>query len=290
MTGSGMTATLRPQPLDDRLSKRNFDALSKFIYTYSGIKMPVNKTTMLEGRLRRRLRVTGISTFDAYCDYLFNHGGIESEAIYLIDVVTTNKTDFFREPKHFDYMREHALADLVQQFPERRLRIWSSACSTGAEPYTLAMVLSEFLQAHAPERDYFVLATDLSTDVLERAQKGIYPSEMMSPVPSEMMRRYVMRAANAQRHDVRITPRLRQKIGFARLNLMDKSYAVGDPMHMIFCRNVLIYFDKETQLQVLSRLCDCLLPGGYLFIGHSETVTGFNLPIRQVANTIFKRI
>jgi chemotaxis protein methyltransferase CheR len=278
------------QPLDDRLSKRNFDALSKFIYTYSGIKMPLNKTTMLEGRLRRRLRVTGIATFDAYCDYLFNKGGIDSEAIYLIDVVTTNKTDFFREPKHFDYMRDHALADILRNFSDRRLRVWSSACSTGAEPYTLAMVLSEYLRAQAPDRDYFILATDLSTDVLEKAQKGIYSSDLLSPVPTDMMRRYVMRAANAQRQEMRISPKLRQKIGFARLNLMDQSYPVGEPMHMIFCRNVLIYFDKETQQKVLSRLCECLLPGGYLFIGHSETVTGFDLPIRQVANTVFKRI
>ncbi|AYD03204.1 protein-glutamate O-methyltransferase CheR [Neorhizobium sp. NCHU2750] len=290
MTGPGVNVALRPQPLDDRLSKRNFDALSKFIYGYSGIKMPLNKTTMLEGRLRRRLRVTGIATFDAYCDYLFNQGGIDKEAIYLIDVVTTNKTDFFREPKHFDYMWDHALGDILRQFSDRRIRVWSSACSTGAEPYTLAMILSDYFQSHAPERDYFVLATDLSTDVLEKAQKGIYPSDMLSPVPSEMMRKYVMRATNAHRHDMRISPKLRQKVGFARLNLMDPSYPVGDQMHIIFCRNVLIYFDKETQQKVLSRLCDCLKPGGYLFIGHSETVSGFNLPIRQVANTVFKRV
>lgn len=284
------TTAAKSQPLDDRLSKRNFEALSKFIYRYSGIKMPLNKATMLEGRLRRRLRVTGIATFDDYCDYLFNQGGIDSEAIYLIDVVTTNKTDFFREPKHFDYMNEHALADITRQFSERRLRIWSSACSTGAEPYTLAMVLSEFTRVQAPDRDYFILATDLSTDVLQKAQKGIYASEMMTPVPQDMMRRYVMRAANSQRQEMRVSPALRQKVGFARLNLMDEKYPVGDPMHMIFCRNVLIYFDKQTQNKVLTRLCDNLAPGGYLFIGHSETVTGLDLPIRQVANTIFKRI
>lgn len=285
-----MSAALKTQPLDDRLSKRNFEALSKFIYSYSGIKMPLSKSTMLEGRLRRRLRVTGIPTFDDYCDYLFNQGGIEREAIYLIDVVTTNKTDFFREPKHFDYMRDVALGDILRQFSERRLRIWSSACSTGAEPYTLAMVMSDFLQSKAPDRDYFILATDLSTDVLQKAQKGIYSSDMMAPVPSEMMRRYVMQATNAHRQEMRVSPMLRQKVGFARMNLMDAKYPIGDPMHIIFCRNVLIYFDKQTQSQVLTRLCNNLAPGGYLFIGHSETVSGFDLPIRQVANTIFKRI
>ncbi|MNL21081.1 Chemotaxis protein methyltransferase [compost metagenome] len=252
--------------------------------------MPLSKSTMLEGRLRRRLRVTGIATFDDYCDYLFNQGGIEREAIYLIDAVTTNKTDFFREPKHFDYMRDVALGDIVRQFSERRLRIWSSACSTGAEPYTLAMVMSDYLQSQAPDRDYFILATDLSTDVLQKAQKGIYSSDMMAPVPPDMMRRYVMRATNAHRQEMRVAPMLRQKVGFARMNLMDAKYPIGDPMHIIFCRNVLIYFDKQTQQQVLTRLCNSLVPGGYLFIGHSETVSGFDLPIRQVANTIFKRI
>lgn len=290
MTDPSVNAALKTQPLDDQLSKRNFEALSKFIYSYSGIKMPLSKSTMLEGRLRRRLRVTGIATFDDYCDYLFNQGGIEREAIYLIDAVTTNKTDFFREPKHFDYMRDVALGDIVRQFSERRLRIWSSACSTGAEPYTLAMVMSDYLQSQAPDRDYFILATDLSTDVLQKAQKGIYSSDMMAPVPPDMMRRYVMRAANAHRQEMRVAPMLRQKVGFARMNLMDAKYPIGDPMHIIFCRNVLIYFDKQTQSQVLTRLCNSLVPGGYLFIGHSETVSGFDLPIRQVANTIFKRI
>ncbi|MGA1830980.1 CheR family methyltransferase [Rhizobium wenxiniae] len=290
MTDPSVSVALKTQPLDDRLSKRNFEALSKFIYSYSGIKMPLSKSTMLEGRLRRRLRVTGIATFDDYCDYLFNHDGIEREAIYLIDAVTTNKTDFFREPKHFDYMRDVALGDIVRQFSERRLRIWSSACSTGAEPYTLAMVMSDYLQSQAQDRDYFILATDLSTDVLQKAQKGIYSSDMMAPVPPDMMRRYVMRATNAHRQEMRVAPMLRQKVGFARMNLMDAKYPIGDPMHIIFCRNVLIYFDKQTQSQVLTRLCNSLVPGGYLFIGHSETVSGFDLPIRQVANTIFKRI
>jgi chemotaxis protein methyltransferase CheR len=278
------------QPLDDRLSRRNFDMLSKYIYDYSGIKMPANKMTMLEGRLRRRLRVTGATSFDTYCDYLFKQGGLETEDIYLIDAVTTNKTDFFREPKHFEYMTKMALPDIVASGTDRRIRTWSSACSTGAEPYTMAMVISEYLAASAPDRDYFVLATDLSTDVLQKAKRGIYQKELLQPVPADMMRKYVMRSADQKRADMRITPKLRSKVGFARLNLMDEKYPVGDPMHIIFCRNVLIYFDKPTQQHVLSRLCDCLAPGGYLFIGHSESVTGLNLPVTQVANTVFKRM
>lgn len=283
-----MGAALRAQATEEGLTSRNFDALSRYIYDYSGIKMPVTKLTMLEGRLRRRLRATGIANFNDYCDYLFKHGGIDKEAIFLIDAVTTNKTDFFREPKHFDYMAQIALPELVAA-GHKRLRLWSAACSIGAEPYTMAMVMQDFIE-DTSGLDYRILATDLSTDVLQAARRGVYPRDMVLPVPADMQRRHVMASRHAGRSEVRIHPRLRSTVGFARLNLMDSAYKVGDPMHMIFCRNVLIYFDKPTQAKVLSRLCDCLLPGGLLYVGHSETVTGITLPVRQVANTIFKKL
>ena len=283
-----MGAALRAQSGEDGLSSRNFEALSRYIYDYSGIKMPITKLTMLEGRLRRRLRATGIPSFNAYCDYLFKHGGIEKEAIFLIDAVTTNKTDFFREPKHFEFMERTGLPELVAA-GHKRLRLWSAACSIGAEPYTMAMVMQDFADATSGV-DYRILATDLSTDVLAAARRGVYPRDMVQPVPADLQRRHVMVSRDAARGEVRIHPRLRSTIGFARMNLMDNAYKVGEPMHMIFCRNVLIYFDKPTQAKVLTRLCDCLVPGGFLYVGHSETVTGIPLPVRQVANTVFKKI
>lgn len=272
----------------DRISKRNFDKLARFIYDYSGIKMPPTKLTMLEGRLRRRLRATHHSSFDDYCDYLFNQGGLEQETIHLIDVVTTNKTDFFREAKHFDFMQAVALPAIAES-GVRTVRTWSSACSTGAEPYSIAMVLSEFTEARS-DLSYNILATDLSTDVLLTARKGIYPEDLVSPVPRDLQRKYVMTAKEPGRREVRIVPRLRSRVGFARLNLMDEKYEVGDAMHIIFCRNVLIYFDKQTQAGVLNRLCNCLAKGGYMFIGHSESIAGFDLPLKQVSNTVFRRI
>jgi chemotaxis protein methyltransferase CheR len=283
-----MSAAMKAPSFDDRLSKRNFEALSRYIYDYSGIKMPITKITMLEGRLRRRLRATGIGTLDAYCEYLFKQNGLATESTYLIDAVTTNKTDFFREPKHFEYVEQVVLPEMLAA-GHKKLRVWSSACSTGAEPYTMAMVLQEFASANR-EVDYRILATDLSTDVLQAAQRGVYPRDMVAPVPKSIQQKYVMVARERGRTDVRISARLRSKVGFARLNLMDDSYPVGDPMHMIFCRNVLIYFDKVTQAKVLTRLCDCLMPGGYLFVGHSESVTGIPLPVKQVANTVFRKI
>ncbi|ARM89894.1 methyl-accepting chemotaxis protein O-methyltransferase 2 [Rhizobium sp. CIAT894] len=281
-------AAVETQLPGDRISKRNFEKLARFIYDYSGIKMPPTKLTMLEGRLRRRLRATNHSTFDDYCDFLFNHDGLAQETIYLIDVVTTNKTDFFREAKHFDYLQSAALPAIASS-GVRTIRTWSSACSTGAEPYTMAMVLAEFTEGRN-DVSYSVLATDLSTDVLQTARRGIYPEDLIAPVPRDLQRKYVLTAKQPDRREVRITPKLRSKIGFARMNLMDEKYSIGEPMHVIFCRNVLIYFDKQTQAGVLNRLCDCLAKGGYMFIGHSESITGFDLPLKQVSNTVFQRI
>ncbi len=272
----------------DQLSAKNFRRLSAFVSSYSGIKMPAGKQTMLEGRLRRRLRATGFDSLDAYCTYLFESGGIETEVVALIDAVTTNKTDFFREPKHFEYLRSHVLPGLVRS-GRTSLRLWSAACSVGAEPYTMAMVLADFAE-HSRPLDYFILATDLSTDVLTAARKGVYHANMLAPVPADYMQRFVKRSNDPRSDLVRISPALRSKVGFARMNFMDDTYPVGEPMDIIFCRNVLIYFDKATQAKVLTRLCDCLAPGGHLLIGHSESITGFNLPVRTVANTIFQKV
>ncbi|MGN8000663.1 CheR family methyltransferase [Sphingomonas sp. 22176] len=271
----------------DTLSARNFARLASYVYEAAGIKLPDPKKMMVEGRLRRRLQAVGIDTLDAYCDALFAGTLAAAEIPLLINAVTTNKTDFFREPGHFDFMVETALPALIGQ-GARTLRVWSAACSTGPEPYTLAMVLDD----HAARRGGFtfgILATDIDTDVLATARKGIYPAEMLAPVPAALHRAYVRLPTDPCRREVRIAPALRSTIDFARLNLMDDSYPVGAPMHLIFCRNVLIYFDKPTQRAVLTRLLDCLAPNGYLFLGHSESIHGMGLPLRPVGNTVFQR-
>jgi len=285
---SAALALRDPSPVGDQISARNFERLARYIYDYSGIKMPSSKRTMLEGRLRRRLRHTGLPTFDAYCDYLFKDDGLEAESVHLIDAVTTNKTDFFREPKHFEYMAAKVLPEF-QAAGVRRIRAWSAACSTGAEPYTMAMVMQDFADRHGGP-DHQIVGTDLSTDVLEAAHRGVYASEMVGPVPADMKRRWVMAARDPKRREVRIHPDLRASLTLARLNLMDDSYAaVGDPFDIIMCRNVMIYFDKPTQARVLKRLCERLKRGGYLFIGHSESITGVDLPLVTVANTVFRK-
>jgi chemotaxis protein methyltransferase CheR len=280
-------AALEARPNEQQLSSRNFNRLAEFIHGYSGIKMPPNKRTMLEGRLRRRMRATGIGNVNDYCRHLFEDDGITAEAVHLIDAVTTNKTEFFREPAHFDFLASKGLPALAAT-GRREIKVWSAACSTGAEPYTLAMVLDEFCQEH-PRLDYSILATDICTEVLDEALRGVFSEAMIAPVAMERRQRYLMRAKDRSRHQVRITPALRSKLAFARLNLMDEAYPVETDMDMVFCRNILIYFDKPTQTKVLTRLCDHLRPGGYLFLGHSESIVGIDLPVRQIANTVFQK-
>ena len=272
----------------DALQTRDFDRISAYVYKECGIKLPPAKITMIEGRLRRRVRATGLSSLSAYCSWLFDGNHLEDEREHLLNAVTTNKTDFFREPKHFDYLMGTVMPHLRDQ-GQRRVRVWSAACSTGAEPYTLAMLLDAFA-ADKGGPDYGILATDLDSEVLRTARRGIYPAALLDPVPTVLRKRYVMSASDPKRDEMRIVPALRSSIGFAQMNLMDERYPVGDPMDIIFCRNVLIYFDKPTQEKVVRRLADCLRPGGWLFLGHSESITGFDLPLKTVSNTVFQRI
>ncbi len=287
---SAAALQLEPAPAPpggDQLNPKNFKRLAELIHGYSGIKMPTNKRTMLEGRLRRRMRATQIATLNDYCRYLFEDDGLESEIVHLIDAVTTNKTEFFREPAHFQFLQSRALPAIARA-GRRTIKAWSAACSTGAEPYTLAMVLEENRRS-GKRQDYSILCTDLCTQVLAQAVAGMFPEAMIEPVEMELRRRYVMRARDATRGLVRMAPELRAQLSFARLNLMDEAYPVESDMDLIFCRNILIYFDKPTQSKVLRRLCDHLRPGGYLFLGHSESIVGIDLPVDQIANTVFQR-
>ena len=274
----------------DGLARRDYERLGRFIQAYSGIKMPPNKVTMLEGRLRRRLRATGHASFADYCRYLFEQDGLENETVHLIDAVTTNKTEFFREPDHFRLLEQKILPTLIaEKHGSRPLKFWSSASSTGAEPYTLAMILAE-ARGQYPNLRTTILATDICTEVLQTAVLGIYPEAMMAPVPAALRQRYVLRAKDPRSGLTRIVPELRSQVQYARLNLMDTTYPIDHDLDVIFCRNILIYFDKQTQAAVLARLCDHLRPGGYLFMGHSETLAGFTLPLQLVGPTVFRRL
>jgi chemotaxis methyl-accepting protein methylase len=274
--------------VDEHLSDRHFRSLAELISTQVGIQLPEVKRTMVEGRLRRRVRALGLPDLAAYGRHLFENGGLDAEMTCLIDCVTTNKTDFFREPAHFEFLRDKAIPALVDgRRGPARLKLWSAACSIGAEAYTMAMVLHD-IAARRPSLDFAILGTDISTDVLHQAEKAIYPAEMVEPVPVTFRERYLMQARNPRRQEVRIVPELRRRASFRRLNLMDASYPFDRDVDVIFCRNVLIYFDKPTQRAVLGRLAGHLRPGGYLVVGHSESMSGAgDLGLKQVLPTVF---
>jgi len=169
-----------------------------------------------------------------------------------------------------------------------KINVWSTACSTGEEPYTLAMVLSEFAQSFPCFR-FHIVASDISTRALEKAKCGIYDHEAVEPVPMALRKKYLLRGKDDRKGMVRIAPELRALVSFQRINLMEQDYRIGEWMSIIFCRNVLIYFDKQTQEKVLCSLCRTLIPGGYLFTGHSETLQGLKLPLTSVAATVYRR-
>jgi chemotaxis protein methyltransferase CheR len=271
------------------LSAADFDRLATFIHQTTGIKLPPSKRTMVEGRLRRRATATGAECLSSYCQHVFEAGEDGPEIVHLIDAITTNKTDFFREPDHFQILQQTVLPALAAS--KRRAKFWSAACSTGAEPYTLAMVASEFIQSRqaASMAPPAILATDLCTTVLAAAQLGIYPADMAAPIPPALRQRHLLRARDRNSGLVRIVPSLRRTVRFGRLNLMSPSYDVDRDFDVIFCRNVLIYFDRAGQAAVLKRLCDHLRPGGILAVGHAETLHGLDLPLTAIGHTMFRR-
>lgn len=271
------------------MSHGEFAHFSEFIYGECGIKMPPSKKTMLEARLQKRLRRLGIGSFSDYAHYLASREGIENELVHLIDVVTTNKTDFFREPAHFEFLTDSVIPTLTADgaLSHRGFRVWSAGCSSGEEPYTMAMVLAEYGSQHHGF-SFGILATDICTTVLETAHMAVYEEEKVEPVPLAMKRKYLLRGKGDHKGLVRIAPEFRGLVKFRRLNFMDDNFGMRESFDVIFCRNVIIYFDRVTQERLINKFCRHLVPGGYLFMGHSETLNGLDVPLVQVASTVYR--
>ncbi|MBI5015733.1 MAG: chemotaxis protein CheR [Deltaproteobacteria bacterium] len=273
-----------------RLAPRDFARLAAFIEGHCGIRMPPGKKVMVESRLRRRLREVRLASFGAYCDHVLGSPEGEVEVVHLIDAITTNKTDFFREPQHFEYLVKAALPTLMRDEGSgirRELMVWSAGCSSGEEPYTLAMVLAEVAQRLAGFR-YLILATDICTKVLGAARAATYDEDRIAPVPLDLRRRYLLRNRDRAKRLVRIVPELRSLVRFRRLNFLDDDFGLRERIDVVFCRNVFIYFDRPTQQAVLRRFCRHLVPGGYVFLGHSETINGLDVPLVPVAPTVYR--
>jgi len=272
------------------LTQQEFDQLSSFIYRESGIKMPPVKKIMLQSRLHKRLRELSMTNFKEYIDYLFSKEGFNNEIIHMLDVVSTNKTDFFREQVHFDFLNEVVLPEMIgprNTFPH--IKIWSAGSSTGEEAYTIAIVLSEFAEKH-PRFDFSIIGTDISTQALQKAIDAIYKEERVHGIPMNIKKKYFLRSKDRTNPTVRIVAALRAKVKFGRLNFMDSYYNLNETFDVIFCRNVIIYFDRATQENVINKLCAKLRPGGYFFLGHSESIMNMNVPLKQLKPTIFQRV
>lgn len=272
-----------------KMSKAEFDKLSSFIYQNYGINLPDFKITLLESRLQKRLRVLNINSFKEYIK-LVTTKGEHAEVVQMMNVVSTNKTDFFRESDHFDYISKHILPLYADNGYGKELKIWSAASSSGEEVYTLAIMLHEFMRLNNTTIKYHILGTDISTDVLEKAHRGIYDESRIAALPIELKKRYFLKSKDRQKPQVRVTKELRQHITFKRYNLMSEGFPSSDDFDIIFCRNVLIYFDKASQARIINKLCEKIPTGKYLFLGHSESIIGVGAPLKQLAHTSYQKI
>lgn len=276
---------MSPPPLSDR----DFGQICELIYEKSRIHLDARKRELVVARLGKRLRATGIPTYRAYCDLLRSPAGAREIASF-VDVISTNHTFFYREKKHFEFLTHKVLPDFgvgAWSRHETALRCWSAACSSGEEPYTLAIEFARYAEAN-PRFLWEIDASDISTAVLEKARQGIYDGGRAG-LPPELLRRYFQRGVGTYDGRVRVKPELRNRIRWHHLNLFQESFPFAQPFHVIFCRNVMIYFDQPSQQQLVDRLCRCLVPGGYLMIGHSESLTNIRTPLQTVCPATYRK-
>lgn len=275
------------------ISDREYQALSKLLTGRYGIKLPDQKRVMFQSRLQSRLRELQIDSFKTYCDYILEPENTEPELEKMISFVSTNKTEFFREDQHFKFLEEVVLPAIAKQmkpYEEQVLNCWSAGCSRGQEAFSMAMIIDFFCQQYAPNLDYFIHGTDVSEKVLNIAQRGVYPFLESERIPQHFLKEYILKSKDHSNPRIKINKALRSKIQFQYGNLMDEDYAFKTEFQIIFIRNTLIYFDTETQTAILKKILSYLVLGGYLFIGHSESLINRDLPIQIIAPSIYQKI
>lgn len=284
------TETRAGNTIRQRMDLAAFRELSDYVNRYFGIKMPDEKKIMIESRLLKRLRALNMANFSEYFNYVFSEEGQRLELVHMVDLITTNKTEFFRESGHFDFLRDTVYPELAARQQARPIQLWSAGCSSGEEVYTLSMGLEEFnARRTGTNLDYRILGTDLSTRILKMAGQAVYPEERVSGITTDMRKRYFLKSKDPAKKLVRVVPEIRNKASFRYLNFMETSYNVQEVFDIIFCRNVLIYFEREVQEEVIRKLCLNLRSGGYFFLGHSESIMRMDLPLKQIRPTIFRK-
>ena len=271
------------------LSPSEYRLIAGKVYAHSRIRLGDDKQALVTGRLGRRLRELRLDSFAQYCELLDSAGGGE-ELGPLVDLISTNHTNFFREAPHLDFLRDEILPALMPQLAKRRtpFRIWSAASSSGEEPYTLAMVLAEFARKHGACQ-WVVEASDISTRILAKARAGIYAADRVKLPEPDYLPRYFQKGAGDHAGFYRVKDSLRAQVTFHHLNLLQPQYPVAADQHVIFCRNVMIYFDTATQQELVAKLVRQLAPGGHLIVGHSESLLGVKHPLKKLKPGIYQK-
>ncbi len=276
---------------NDTLQAPELRRIIEFIDKEVGIQLSASKHTLVEGRLRRRLHQLGFQSYKAYLHHVLGTPDGKHERLHLIDALTTNKTDFYREPIHFQYLVDDALPELMNKNKSdgrRELHVWSAGCSSGEEAYTLAIVLNEALEQFVGIR-FGILATDISKSSLDTARTAIYPEHRIEPVPLSIRKKYFLRSRNPAESLVQMGSGLRDRVRFTSLNLMNRDFRIQQKMDVIFCRNVLIYFNTDTREKLIQRFEKQLVPGGYLFVGHSESLNGLDTNMKPVSPMVYRK-
>lgn len=272
-----------------KLSAEAYRTLAALVYQHSRIRLGPDKQPMLANRLRKRLRALGLTTYEEYGGVLQSAQGPD-EIEQLVDLISTNHTRFFREPDHFTFLTGRILPELIARLARKgsSLRIWSAAASSGEEPYTLALVLAEYFLEH-PSVEWQIEASDISHRMIEHAQQGIYTLDRGHALPPELLRRYFQRGVGTREGTCRVKMELRRRVRFQRVNLFQAEYPVAREQHVIFCRNVMIYFDPASRATLVQKLTRQLAPGGFLVIGHSESLLGIRHELEPVRQSVFRK-
>jgi len=270
------------------LKDSEYNQLRTTVYEFSRINLGPNKKELVTSRLSKRLRALNLNSFSEYCDFIQSRAG-EEELVNLIDAISTNHTFFFREGGHFNFLRDVILPEWTSKNRGKHLRIWSAACSSGEEPYSIAILLEEEKRKY-PELSYSIECTDISTKILKKASDGIFAEERLREVPSFITRRYFQKGFGEWAAHYRVHPDLRKQLNFRRLNLCGDPLPWTEKFQVVFLRNVMIYFDRPTQEALVGKLHESINPGGHLFVGHSESLTAIKHPYKPVKPSIYQRI
>ncbi len=265
-----------------QLNENQFNRICEIVYKSCGIHLKKGKEALVRARIMKRLRAIQVSSVNDYLHLIDSPEGNHELSLF-IDVMTTNKTSFFREAEHFNYLRDH----ILPEFKSRRLRFWSAACSSGEEPYSLAMWLKE----HMPDidsRDLLILATDISRRMLDRARLAIYPRTTLNTLPAPQFHQYFIKMNGPHTGSFQVVQEVRKLVRLSWLNLLE-SWPMKGPFDVIFCRNVMIYFDRSTQQKLINRFWDLLEPGGYLFVGHSEGLSAIKHQFRYMRPATYRK-